>query len=140
VDRLLAALKTLGKVEGRSTSAAVLVTRLDKNLTAHYQAMTAELRGAGINAELYVGTQGVGKQFKYAADSGKIVAIVVGEDEMKAGEVSIKDLRLGEEMSLDIGADRKRWLEQQPAQFTAPRAELVSAVRGVLQRYALSGS
>lgn len=135
VDRLLAALKTLGKTDACSTGAGVLVTRLDKNLTTEYQAMAAELRAAGINAELYVGTQGVGKQFKFAADSGKIAAIVVGEDERKAGQVSIKDLRLGEELSHDIGADRKKWLEQQPAQFTAPRGELVSAVRGVLERY-----
>lgn len=135
VDRLLAALKALDKTQVAAVGAAVLVTRLDKNLTAHYQAMTSELRNAGVNTELYVGTQGVGKQFKYAADSGKIVAIVVGEDELKAGQVSIKDLRLGEELSKNIGADRKQWLEQQPAQFTCPRAELVASVRAVLGRY-----
>lgn len=135
VDRLLAALKTLGKVDAPSAMAMVLVTRLDKNLTAHYQAIASELRSAGINTELYVGTQGIGKQFKYAGDSGKIIAIVVGEDEIKSGTVSIKDLRLGEELSKEIGADRKKWLEQQPAQFSVPRARLVEAVKEVLDRY-----
>lgn len=135
VDRLLAALKALRKTDAGPIGAAVLVTRLDKNLTAHYQAMTTELRNAGINTELYVGTQSVGKQFKYAADTGKIIAIVVGEDELNAGQVSIKDLRLGEELSKNIGADRKQWLEQQPAQFSINRAGLVESVRGVLSRY-----
>lgn len=136
VDRLLAALKTLGKVDAPSATAMVLVTRLDKNLTPHYQAIAAELRSAGINTELYVGTQGIGKQFKYAGDSGKIVAIVVGEDELKADTVSIKDLRLGEELSKEVGADRKKWLEQQPAQFSVSRSQLTEAVKKVLTRYA----
>jgi len=135
VDRLLAALKALGRTEETTSTAAVLVTRLDKNLTVEYQRMTAELRAAGINAELYVGTQGIGKQFKYAADTGKIVAVVMGEDEMKAGQVSIKDLRLGDELSKEIGSDRRQWLEQQPAQFTVARSEIIPSVRATLDRH-----
>ncbi len=135
VDRLLAALKALGKCDTAATTAHVLVTRLDKNLTVEYQRMTAELRAAGINAELYVGTQGIGKQFKYASDTGRIVAVVMGEDEMKSGQVSIKDLRLGDELSREIGADRRQWLEQQPAQFSTPRSELAESVKRVLSRH-----
>lgn len=137
VDRLLAALRTLGKLDAPLTTSPVLVTRLDKELTAEYQRLAAELRSAGLNAELYVGTQGIGKQFKYASDSGKIVAVVMGGDELKKNEVSLKDLRLGVELSGAIGADRKRWLEEQPAQFAVPRGDLVEAVRKVVARYAI---
>ncbi len=136
VDRLLAALKALGKGEERAATAQVLVTRLDKNLTSEYQAIAGELRAAGINTELYVGTQGIGKQFKYASDTGKIVAVVVGEDERTAGHVSLKDLRLGEELSKNVGADRRKWLETQPAQVTVPRGKLIAEVRQVLARWA----
>ena len=136
VDRLLAALRMLGKIDVDATTAAVLVTRLDKTLTAEYQKIAAELRSAGLNTELYVGKQGIGKQFKYASATGKTVAIVAGSDEMKKGEVSIKDLRLGEELSKEVGPDRKKWLEEQPAQFSVPRSELVEAVNKVLGRYA----
>jgi len=135
VDRLLAALVELGKVRSRSAIAPVLVTRLDKNLTAEYQRMCVELRTAGINTELYVGKQGIGKQFKYASDTDKTVCVVMGSDELDNGEVSIKDLRLGVELSKEIGADRRKWLEEQPAQFTAKRADLVSDVQNVLERY-----
>ncbi len=135
VDRLLAALRTLGKIDVGATATSVLVTRLDKNLTAEYQKIAAELRAAGINTELYVGKQGIGKQFKYASDSGKTVCVIMGADEMAKGEVSIKDLRLGRELSKDVGPDRKKWLEEQPAQFSAPRAELVEFVETVLARY-----
>lgn len=137
VDRLLAALRALGKTGGVETPVAVLVTRLDKNLTGEYQRLATELRSGGLNVELYVGTQGIGKQFKYASDTGKIVAVVMGEDEMKRGEVALKDLRLGVEMSGAMGADRKRWLSEQPAQFSVPRAGVVEAVRSVLARYAI---
>lgn len=137
VDRLLSALRALGKVDTPLTTAPVLVTRLDKNLTGEYQRLATELRSGGINAELYVGTQGIGKQFKYASDTGKIVAVVMGEDELKKNEVSLKDLRLGVELSGEIGADRKRWLAEQPAQFSVPRSEVVEAVRKVVARYAI---
>ena len=63
------------------------------------------------------------------------MAIVVGEDEIKSEAVSIKDLRLGVELSKEIGADRKKWLEQQPAQFSASRSQLTEAVKKILLRY-----
>ena len=136
VDRLLAALRTLGKIETTATTAPVLITRIDKNLTAEYLALTQTLRDAGLNAELYVGNQGIGKQFKYASDSGKTLCVVMGSDEFEKGEVSIKDLRLGVELSKEVGDDRKTWLEQQPAQFSVPKTDLTKAVRDVLERYA----
>ncbi|MEK6797981.1 MAG: HisS family protein, partial [Planctomycetota bacterium] len=135
VDRLLSALMTLGAIDVDASTAPVLVTRLDKSLTSAYQAIVSELRSAGVNAELYVGTQGIGKQFKYAGDTRKIVAVVMGSEELARGEVSLKDLRLGEELSREVGADRKRWLEQQPAQLAVPRGELVPAIRNMLARY-----
>jgi histidyl-tRNA synthetase len=137
VDRLLAALRTLGQLDVDGTTSPVLVTRLDKNLTDAYQKLATELRSAGVNTELYVGKQGIGKQFKYASAAGKTVCVVMGSDELDKGEVSIKDLRLGDELSQEVGADRKKWLEEQPAQFSVPRAELVTAVRKVLARYRL---
>ena len=59
----------------------------------------------------------------------------MGSDDLEKGEVSIKDLRLGRELSLDIGPDRKKWLEEQPAQFTTPRTSVVDSVKKVLARY-----
>lgn len=135
VDRLLSALRTLGKIDVQPTTAPVLVTRIDKSLTGEYQKITAEIRAAGVNAELYVGTQGIGKQFKYASDTGKTLCVVMGSDELAKGEVSIKDLRLGDELSKEVGQDRKKWLEEQPAQFSVARNGLIGAVRQVLARY-----
>lgn len=135
VDRLLAALTHIGKIDTAQATAGVMVTRLDKTMTAQYQQIAADLRRAGVNTELYVGTQNIGKQFKYAGDSGKIAVVVMGSDEAERGEVSVKDLRLGDELSKEIGEDRKKWLEQQPAQISVPRDKIVDAVREILARY-----
>jgi len=135
VDRLLAALRDLGLLKIDSTTSHVLVTQLDERYRDKYQKMAFELRAAGINAELYVGTHGIGRQFKYASATGRIVAVIMGEDEARRDEVSIKDLRLGEKLSQLIGEDRRKWLEQQPAQMTVPRSQLVEKIREVLARY-----
>ena len=86
-----------------------------------------------------MGSGNVGKQFKYADRRGFTVAVVAGGDEMGKGEVSLKDLRLGKELSADdTMADRKAWLSEQPGQFTVPQSELVARVREVLARYTRS--
>jgi histidyl-tRNA synthetase len=137
VDRLLAALKALGKLEERAGSCPVLVTTMDKRYRREYQELASELRAAGIPAELYVGSGNVGKQFKYADKRRFSVAVVMGEDELNKGQVAIKDLRKGQELSQaeEFQQDRRAWLESLPGQFDCPRGELVAKVREVLGRY-----
>lgn len=136
VDRLLAALRALGKLSTLAATAGVFIVRLDDKLLPEYQGMARELRAAGIAAELYVGEGGLRKQFKYADQSHKTLAVVVGEDEQRRSQVSLKDLRLGRELASQVG-DRRAWLEQQPAQIAVPREQLVAAVRDILARYGL---
>jgi len=116
----------------------VLVTTMDKRLRADYQAIAAELRAAGIPAELYVGSGNVGKQFKYADKRRFTVAVVMGGDEAERGQVALKDLRKGQELSQaeEFQQDRKAWLESLPGQIECPRAELVAKVQELLDRYA----
>ncbi len=134
VDRLLAALKALGKLPELAGRCPVLVTTIDAGLRREYQAWAAELRAAGIPTELYVGSGGVAKQFKYADRRGFTVAVVAGGDEHAKGEVSVKDLRQGHELSRGI-TDRSAWLADLPGQVSVPRADLVATVRQFLDRY-----
>ena len=135
VDRLLAALKHLGKLSGIETSAPVVITVMDRNYILEYEKMTFQLRNAGIPAEMYLGSGGFKKQLQYADDRGSIVAVIAGSREFEAGEVSLKDLRLGRELSKNI-TDRAAWSKEQPAQITIPISNLVEEVRGILNRYA----
>jgi len=135
VDRLLAALLEIGRISARRATAQVLVAVLDRSMMDEYLAITFELRRAGVPAELFLGKKGIGKQFKYADAQGIPIVLMVGEDEKKSGTVSLKDLRLGKELSGEVGSDRKKWLEEQPAQFSAARSKMIEAVKNTLARY-----
>ncbi|NQU63489.1 MAG: histidine--tRNA ligase family protein, partial [SAR324 cluster bacterium] len=131
VDRLLAALKMVGKLDERSTSTSVLVAAMDKKYLSDYQLIAKELRSAGINTELYVGNKGIGGQFKYA-DKCKIPLVVVaGEDEFSAGELQIKDLEAGRELAKEV-LDRETWRKDRPAQFAVKREDLVAKIKETL--------
>lgn len=138
VDRLLTALKALGRMRLERSPCPVLVTTIDGRFRADYQRMADELRRAGIATELFVGGGGPGKQFKYADKRRFTVAVIAGGDEMQKGEVSLKDLRLGDELSkkAEFAQDRAAWLESLPGQISVPRGELVARVKELLNRYA----
>ena len=133
VDRLLVAYKQRNLLAAKSTT-QVLVTVMDRPRLADYQRMADELRRAEIPTELYLGKKGIGAQTKYADQRGMIVAVIAGEDEFNAGVVTLKDLKLGEQLAGEI-TDREEWRKGQPAQMQVKRAELVEAVKNILGRY-----
>lgn len=135
ISRLYAALKALGKTGETSVMGPVVVLIMDKDETASYQTMVQELRGAGIRSELYLGGSGMKAQLKYADRRGASVVVIEGEDEREKGELTLKDLVLGSEMSKNI-EDNKEWREDQPAQVAVARGDLVSGVQSILARYA----
>jgi histidyl-tRNA synthetase len=71
---------------------------------------------------------------KYADRRGSPCVIIAGEDEFEAGNVTIKDLVKGAQMSRQI-EDNKSWREGRPAQFAVRRDELIEAVENVLGRH-----
>ncbi len=129
VDRLLAALRAKGRVQA-DTRGPVVVTVMDRDRMADYQAMATELRRAGIRAEVYLGNpKNFGNQLKYADKRNSPVAVIQGGDEAARGVVLLKDLALGAKIAAE--ASHEEW-KSQPAQTEAPRAGLVAAVRRLL--------
>ena len=129
VDRLLAALKAKGRIDG-SAAGPVVVTVMDRDQMAYYQGLVAELRNAGIRAEVYLGNpKNFGNQLKYADKRGSPVAVIVGGDEMAAGVVQIKDLILGAKIAEN--ATLEEWKDR-PSQYEVPRADLVAKVQEIL--------
>lgn len=133
VDRLLAALKALGKAGEEERVGPIVVLALDRGRMADYQRMVAELRAAGLRSELYLGGSGFRAQLKYADKRNAPLAIIAGGDEFDRGEVSIKDLRLGKQLAKTI-KDRDEWRKGQPAQVAVKRDELVEQARAMLAR------
>ena len=139
VSRLQAALTALGKLDGKQAPGPVLVTIFDRDRVADYQRMVSSLRNAGIRAELYLGNpkSGVGQQLKYADKRGSPCAIIQGSNEKEQGEVQIKDLILGAEIA-EMSKEREDYLKKQAeAQFAVKEADLVDAVRKLLNRHGI---
>jgi histidyl-tRNA synthetase len=107
----------LGATE-RATAQAV-VLHVEKPMALEYAKIAAELRGAGLNVEVYGGDDKLGKQFKYADRAGVPLAILYGSRERDAGIVKIKDLRVA-----DMSAPNK--------ELEVPRGELVARVNALL--------
>jgi histidyl-tRNA synthetase len=129
VDRLLAALREKGRI-GSHSRGPVVVTVMDRDRMADYQAMVTELRNAGIRAEVYLGNpKNFGNQLKYADTRNSPIAIIEGGDEKAQGIIQIKDLILGAQIAQN--ATLEEWKER-PSQFTVDRAELVAKVREIL--------
>ena len=132
VDRLLAALHAKGRMDTQ-TQGPVVVTVMDKGRMADYQAMVAELRQAGIRAEVYLGNpKNFGNQLKYADKRGSPVAVIEGGEEHANGVIQIKDLVLGAKMAEN--ATLEEWRDR-PSQYEVPRGDLVAKVREILELY-----
>ncbi len=131
VSRLYSALKLAGKAEEAATLAPVVVLVMDKDRQGDYWRMVQQLRQAGIRAEMYAGTAGMKAQMKYADKRGAPLVIIQGGDEKAQAQVQIKDLRLGSELASNIES-REEYAAQRLAQFSAPEADLVAAVKKAL--------
>ena len=131
VSRLYSALKLVGKAGTEDTLAPVVVTVMDKDRQGDYWRMVQLLRQEGIRAEMYIGTSNFGKQMKYADKRSAPLVVIQGADEKAAGQVTIKDLRLGSELASNIES-REEYASHRLAQVTVPEAELVEAVKKML--------
>lgn len=134
VDRLLAALTQLGQKNLLEAMAPVIVTVMDRERVLDYQKICTKLRDAGIAAEVYLGEGDLRKQLQYADERGSVIAIIAGSREFDSGQVSIKDLHLGRELSKEI-TERNAWVKDQPAQTTVSTENIVQEVRSILDRY-----
>lgn len=136
VSRLFAALNALGRIEtGGDLGPVVVLVDKDEASIANAQKMVAELRGAGIRSEMYLGgSRNFGPQMKYADRRNSPCVVIQGEDERARGVVQVKDLIEGARLSQAIES-REEWREARPAQVEAARGDLVATVREILARH-----
>jgi histidyl-tRNA synthetase len=132
VSRMAAALRAAGRDPAGEVRGPVVVIAFDQARMADYFAIAAELRRAGIPAEVYLGASGMKAQMKYADRRLSPAAIIVGDDELNAGTVTIKDLDLGRELAKGV-TDNQAWRAERPGQVTAPRSEMIARVRAILE-------
>jgi histidyl-tRNA synthetase len=120
LTRLFWQLREAGLLGVARSTVDVLVTQMDAAQLPVYLAVANELRAAGIATEVVLESGKLAKQFKYADRAGIRFAVVLGEDELAKGVVTVKDLRRGD-------------------QFEVARGELAKALRVELEQAAAMG-
>jgi histidyl-tRNA synthetase len=75
----------------------VMVTLWNQETREQSLALASTLRAAGVRVDVYPDADKLGKQFKYASSQHVPFVAILGDDERARGEVSVKDLRTGEQ-------------------------------------------
>ena len=101
VDRLVLASSTLKEWEPRPVE--VFVVALGERARSEALPLVTELRRAGLGADWDLMGRGTKGQMKGADRSGAKRAVIVGDDELDAGEVTLKDLVSGEQERIPRG-------------------------------------
>jgi histidyl-tRNA synthetase len=129
VSRLLTALRSRGLTGNEQP----LIVVLSMGQVESSFRIARELRAAGLRAETYVGSKKIPDQLKYADKRGAALVVMEGDDERAKGEVTLKDLKLGAEMSKSVES-RAEWVGARAAQTTVKRDALVAEVQKLLGR------
>ncbi len=130
VDRLA---ELIGKINLLKISYAgpVLVAVFDNSLMSTYMSIANQLRKNGIPAEIFYGMKkGLKKQLAYADKSGSPAAVLLGEDELKKGVVTIRNLKLGAQMAESI-TDKAEWKEK--VQTEVPLDKVVDVIKEIIE-------
>jgi histidyl-tRNA synthetase len=87
-----------------TTITQVLVTIFDEAHTSASLEVSSELRKGGLNTELYFENDPLGDQIRYALKRGIPYVVIVGPDELAAGQVTVRNLPLNEQRTVDRSA------------------------------------
>ena len=120
LDRLLAALEKLGRVQKVTTPAEVFLAYFDRSRLHDYLQLAAKIRAAGIGLEFYPDPKKLGVQLKYASQRGFRLALIVGENEFAAGECQVKVLASGEKLTVSMGDGAATLIETIRSQLAIP--------------------
>ena len=103
VDRLFAAMEKLGLIAGRQTVTDVLIIDFTPVLRPNILSIAGSLRSAGINTEIYEGTERSFKaQLAYATSLEIPIVLILGDREASQGVVQLKNMRNRTQISVPV--------------------------------------
>ena len=101
LDRLVFALMQKKDFKIKATRPVVICV-FDKSKIKEYIKILNKLRMSNIGSEIYPGEGKLKKQMEYANKIGSPAVILYGDDEIKAGKATLKNLKSGKETSVTI--------------------------------------
>ena len=112
----------------------VVVLAMDQDRAADYQRTVAQLRSAGVRAEMYMADASLKAQMRYADKRNSPCVVIQGSNEHERGTVVVKDLVEGKKLSSMIGSNQK-WRDSKDVQSEIHLDDLVSGVKDVIGRH-----
>jgi len=101
LDRLVFALMQKKDFKIKSTR-PIIICVFDKSRIKEYIEILTKLRTSNISSEIYPGEGKLKKQMEYANKIGSPAVILYGDDEIKSGKATLKNLETGNENSIKI--------------------------------------
>jgi histidyl-tRNA synthetase len=101
IDRIYDVMNELDLFPSQDSNATrLLICTFDQATFEHALPIVTEMRSEGINTELYPEPLKIKKQLSYADDKKIPFALLIGDNEMKQGIYSLKNLTNGEQFQL----------------------------------------
>jgi histidyl-tRNA synthetase len=100
VDRTLLALRAEGKSAGEAARCDVFGVPLSEPAKLELAVLASQLRASGVRVDMAYGGRGLKGAMRAADRSGARLALVVGERDLEAGTVGVKNLATGEQVSV----------------------------------------
>jgi histidyl-tRNA synthetase len=101
IERILPLLPDAGTPA--SARLDVAVTVMAPALAGDAFGLAASARAAGLRSSVYLGASGkLGRQLKWASDTGARWCLIYGEQERQAGVVTVRDMRSGEQDEVPV--------------------------------------
>ncbi len=101
IDRLVYALMQKKEFKVKQTKPIVICV-FDKNSMREYINLQTIIRKEGISVEIYPGVSKLKKQMEYANKINSPAVILYGENEIKSGKITLRNLSSGKEQSIEI--------------------------------------
>ena len=100
LDRLMAGLEELGRLESRQAYTRVLILNMEDSLMGRYFDLARRLREEGISAEIFLESRKMKNQFAFAEKKTIPFALICGPDEAARNLVSLKNLETRESFDM----------------------------------------
>ena len=104
IDRLLSILEGKLKIEGKTR---IFVVPVGKEMQLPSLELVQKIRAEGINAVIDLNERGISKNLDYANKLGIPFVAILGENELKEKEFSLKDMKTGKEKKVKFSDLKK---------------------------------
>ena len=102
LERLLLVLENQGLLPEDNSNVKLYIANISENADMFAQKLVNELRSKGVSAEKDLMSRSLKAQMKYADKIGAEYTAVIGDDEISAGKITLKNMKTGEQQEVEI--------------------------------------